>query len=186
MDVTKSLNHWVCVEPSAIQYGECSISCIELLYNNNNNNNKWIYIRFIYLIPWNLDCDPWVSWSFFYKTTIIDCCFVKNNHRLLFCKKLHETQGSQSKFYGIRYINQLEHTYSSYVRIRDVALKTSRRQWTIGRSGERGSGISMLAARHDDDDDDDDTHTHTYIYIYIYIYVCVCVCVCVCITYKWS
>ena len=26
----------------------------------------------------------------------------------------------------------------------------------IGRSGERGSGISVLAARHDDDDDDDD------------------------------
>ena len=26
----------------------------------------------------------------------------------------------------------------------------------IGRSGERGSGISMLAARHDNDDDDDD------------------------------
>ena len=26
----------------------------------------------------------------------------------------------------------------------------------IRRSGERGSGISMLAARHDDDDDDDD------------------------------
>ena len=25
----------------------------------------------------------------------------------------------------------------------------------IGRSGERGSGISVLAARHDDDDDDD-------------------------------
>ena len=23
-----------------------------------------IYIRFIYLIPWNLDCDPWVSWRF--------------------------------------------------------------------------------------------------------------------------
>ena len=34
----------------------------------------------------------------------------------------------------------------------------------IGRSGERGSGISVLAARHDDDDDDD-------IYIYIYIYI---------------
>ncbi len=32
----------------------------------------------------------------------------------------------------------------------------------IGRNGERGSGISALAARHDDDDDDD-------IYIYIYI-----------------
>ena len=46
------------------------------------------------------------------------------------------------------------HTFSSYVRIRDVALKTCQRRWTIGRSGEKGSGISVLAARHDDDDDD--------------------------------
>ena len=51
--------------------------------------------------------------------------------------------------------NQLEHAYSSYVRIRNVALRICRRQWTIGRSGERGSGIPVLAARHDDDDDDD-------------------------------
>ena len=51
--------------------------------------------------------------------------------------------------------DQLEHTYSSYVRIRDVALKTCQGRWIIGRSGERGSGISVLAARHDDDDDDD-------------------------------
>ena len=42
--------------------------------------------------------------------------------------------------------NQLEHTYSSYVRIRDVALKTCLRRWPIWRSGERGSGISVLAA----------------------------------------
>ena len=28
----------------------------------------------------------------------------------------------------------------------------------IGRNGERGSGISVLAARHDDDDDDDDIY----------------------------
>ena len=28
----------------------------------------------------------------------------------------------------------------------------------IGRSGERGSGISVLAARHVDDDDDDDDY----------------------------
>ena len=35
---------------------------------------------------------------------------------------------------------------------------------TIGKSDERGSGISVLPARHDDD-------------IYIYIYMCVCVCV---------
>ena len=50
----------------------------------------------------------------------------------------------------------LEHTYSSYVRIQDVAPKIYQRRWTIGRSGERGSGISVLVARHDDDDDDDD------------------------------
>ena len=49
--------------------------------------------------------------------------------------------------------DQLEQTYSCYVRIREVALKTCQRRWTIGRCGERGSGISVLAARHDDDDD---------------------------------
>ena len=47
--------------------------------------------------------------------------------------------------------DQLEHTYSSYVRIQDVALKTCQKQWMTGRSGERGSGISVLVARHDDD-----------------------------------
>ena len=36
----------------------------------------------------------------------------------------------------------------------DVALRTCQKQWTIGRRGERGSGISVLAARHDNDDDD--------------------------------
>ena len=43
-------------------------------------------------------------------------------------------------------------TFSSYVRIRDVVLKTCLGRWTIGRSGERGSGISVLPARHDDDE----------------------------------
>ena len=98
--------------------------------------------------------------------------------------------------------NQLEHTLSSYVRIQDVALKTCQRRWTIGRSGERGSGISVLAPRHDDDDDDDIKETsaieskvnrnkyicnsyvihisninylyvYKYTYIYIYIYICI-------------
>ena len=23
-----------------------------------------MYIRFMYLMPWNLDSDPWVSWCF--------------------------------------------------------------------------------------------------------------------------
>ena len=48
--------------------------------------------------------------------------------------------------------DQLELTYSSYVKTQDVTLKTCRRRWMIGRSGERWSGISVLAARHDDDD----------------------------------
>ena len=34
-----------------------------------------------------------------------------------------------------------------------AALKTRQRRWTIGRSGERGCGISVLAARPDDDDE---------------------------------
>ena len=42
----------------------------------------------------------------------------------------------------------------------------------IGRSGERGSGISVIAAWYDDDDDGD-------IYLSIYQSVCMCVYVCV-------
>ena len=49
--------------------------------------------------------------------------------------------------------DQLELTYSNYVRTQDVTLKTCRRRLMIGRSGERVSAISVLAARHDDDDD---------------------------------
>ena len=62
----------------------------------------------------------------------------------------------------------------------DTGQKTYRRRWMIGRSGERGSGISVLVARHDDDD----------IYIkmmytpvwdsLIFSHWCVCVHVCRC------
>ena len=45
--------------------------------------------------------------------------------------------------------DQHVHTFSNYVRIQDVILKTCLRRWTIGKSG---SGISLLPARHDDDD----------------------------------
>ena len=59
--------------------------------------------------------------------------------------------------------DQHERTFSSCVRIQDVVLKTCLGRWTIGRSGERGSGISVLPARYDDDD----------IYIYIHsVYGC--------------
>ena len=47
--------------------------------------------------------------------------------------------------------DQLETTYSSSVPIRDVVLKTYRKQWTIEKGNEKRSGISVLMARHDDD-----------------------------------
>ena len=56
---------------------------------------------------------------------------------------------------------QFEPTYSSSVLIWDVALRTSRKQWTIGRCGKRGSEISMLIAQHDDNDDNPTLFTYS-------------------------
>ncbi len=39
---------------------------------------------------------------------------------------------------------QLEPTHSMFVPIRDVALKTCRKLWTIGSGGEKRSGVSVL------------------------------------------
>ena len=50
--------------------------------------------------------------------------------------------------------DQLEPIYNSSVPIQDVTLKTHRKRWTIGKSGERGSGRFVWMARHVDDDDD--------------------------------
>ena len=61
--------------------------------------------------------------------------------------------------------DQLERTFSSYVRIQVVVLNTYLGRWTIGRSGERGSGISVLPARYDDDDG---ICTNKMIYVYMY------------------
>ena len=86
--------------------------------------------------------------------------------------------------------DQHEHTSSSYVRIRDVVLRTCLGRWTIGRSGERGSGISVLPARHDDDDIYIYIYmiicilsllTHTHAYTHKHIYICVCVCARACV-----
>ena len=55
---------------------------------------------------------------------------------------------------------QFEPTCSSSVPIRDVFPRICRKQWTIGRCGERRSGISVLIALHDDDDDDDAFHSN--------------------------
>ena len=62
---------------------------------------------------------------------------------MYFCGPLHMNEQRQD--------DQLEPIYSSSVPIRYVALKTYRKQWTIGRGGKRGSGISVLIARHDDE-----------------------------------
>ena len=58
--------------------------------------------------------------------------------------------------YGQAKAGRPARTYiQSCVRIRDVALRTCQRRWMTGRSGERGSGISVLAARHDDGSTED-------------------------------
>ena len=46
--------------------------------------------------------------------------------------------------------DELEPIYKNSVPIQDVALKTSQERWTIETGSERGSGRSVLAARHDD------------------------------------
>ena len=61
---------------------------------------------------------------------------------------------------GQKQDNQHEHTFSSYVRIWNVALKTCQRWWTIGKSGESRSGISVLVARHDDDRQENLVHIY--------------------------
>ena len=69
-----------------------------------------------------------------------------------FCMNLHMSiQYSYEPPHMVRQKqdDQLEHTFSSYVRIQDVALKTCQRWWMIGRSGKRGSGIFVLVAHHD-------------------------------------
>ena len=53
---------------------------------------------------------------------------------------------------GQKQDDQHERPFNSYVRIRDVALKTCQRRRIIGTSGERGSGISVLMAQDDDDE----------------------------------
>ena len=67
--------------------------------------------------------------------------------------------------------DQHEHIFNSYVRIRDVVLKTCLGRWTIGRSGERGSGISVLPARHDDDDDDMYVSVYSHLSINLFTYI---------------
>ena len=63
--------------------------------------------------------------------------------------------------------DQLEPTYSSSVPIRNVALKTRRKQWTIENGSEKGSGISVLMPPHDDDDD---IHRNTWNHLTLLTY----------------
>ena len=78
--------------------------------------------------------------------------------------------------------DKVEPIYNCYKTIQDIALNTSREQWKIETSGDRGSGRSMLTAWHDDDDDEKGggrvpgrsvkvAWNDIYIYIYIYTYL---------------
>ena len=116
-----------------------------------------------------------------------DCCFSKNS--------MNPRVAVDIPWIKYIYLYLYIHIYIYIcvcvcVCVRDIALKTCQSRWMIGRSGERGSGISVLAGRHDDDDDDD---IRTYLCMYVcnwiklILYfcvhaciVCVCVCVCVC------
>ena len=53
---------------------------------------------------------------------------------------------------GQRQDDQLEPTYNSSVPIQNVAMKTYQERWMTEKGSGRGSGRSMLAARHDCDD----------------------------------
>ena len=82
--------------------------------------------------------------------------FELTKYKFQLCRTLLEKQGRAHKWCTPmdphmakqKQDDQLEHTYSSYVRIWDVALKTCLRRWTIGRSGERGSGKSVWLSNH--------------------------------------
>ena len=99
-------------------------------------------------------------WNFFLRPVCVIILYANCTLWIFSCQKNYRIGYIYIYIYIQKQDDQRERTYSSSVRIRDVALKTCRRRLTIGRSGERGSGISVLAARHDDDE---------YIYIYIYI-----------------
>ena len=72
--------------------------------------------------------------------------------------------------------DQLEPTFHSSVPIRNVALMTCRKQWTMGKGRKRRLGMSVLIAWQDDADDDNDVCVCAVTPAYIYIYMCVCVC----------
>ena len=48
--------------------------------------------------------------------------------------------------------DQPEPINNNSILIQDLAWKTCRERWMIETNGERGSGKSVLAVRHDDDD----------------------------------
>ena len=69
---------------------------------------------------------------------------VKTNSWAMYsCGPLHIVEQRQD--------DQLEPIYNGSVPIQYIALKTSRKWWTIETGGERWPGKSVLAARHDDD-----------------------------------
>ena len=132
----------------------------------NTKSSLYIYIKYIWfaLVLWHINhCGLYNSKSYLYIYQIYMICFGlvwwHISHWKLFNSKSYLYSYGPPHMAVQKQDDQHEHTFSNYVRIQDVVLKTCLRRWTIGKSGERGSGISVLPARHDDD-----------IYIYIYIF----------------
>ena len=77
-----------------------------------------------------------------------------------------------------RHDGPVESILNSSVPILDVALETSREQWTIETGGERGSGWYVLVVQQDDDEyitnDKKLTIITTVANIHYYYYYCYC------------
>ena len=104
----------------------------------------WSYTQFLFITPRILE---WLFAPLLLKALLIDPWELIVMHCHIWPVQNIWVMAAQKQD------DQLERTFSSYVRIQDVVLKTYLGRWTIGRSGERGSGISVLPARYDDDDE---------------------------------
>ena len=121
----------------------------------------WLQVvnRFIWHFVWSHDSPAVFVFLFCFFVVFFCLLFFFLLFFVLFCFLLFLWFGSFSLFKKDINFRELFHSKATVKRIRDFIL--FRRVWTIGRSGERGSGISMLAARHDDDDDDDDDESES-------------------------
>ena len=113
---------------SDVQYKEYILKNVKLLLDISQND-FWLLCIF--------------CWKRCFEIVFISCFFFFCFLFLLFLVWLFGSPHMAAK----KQDDQLERTFSSYVRIQVVVLKTYLGRWTIGRSDERGSWISV--SQHD-------------------------------------